>query len=179
VQLPCSIPRTPSIHNMPRCSLSRFSVVRTNCERISFMTHATSLSRYTPSIVRQWLTANVIHQLQTTNYSSCVRNTFYHSVTLKLTGISNLYKGKPFRKKYQSYFISTCIVRNRTYQPWYECTGFEATGVLISPYPDLLPDVFFWMVRIASIVLYIYKTILYIYIYVYTSIVLIFLQLWL
>ena len=37
------------------------------------------------------------------------------------------------------------------------------TGVLISPYPDLLPDVFYLMVRIFRLML----VLLYIYIYIY------------
>jgi hypothetical protein len=40
------------------------------------------------------------------------------------------------------------------------------TGVLVSPYPDLLPDVFCLMVRIFRLML----VLLYIYIYIYTYI---------
>ena len=43
------------------------------------------------------------------------------------------------------------------------------TGVLISPYPDLLPDIFYLMVRIFRLMLVLFYIYIYIYIYTYIN----------
>ena len=73
-----------------------------------------------------------------------------------------------FMKFYLSIFLKS-VEKAQAIEIWATLCEGLCTGVLISPYPDLFPDVrvFCWMVRIFRLMLVVF----YIYIYIYIIVI--------